>query len=166
MEILDEATYQLWAENVFFELLKNISNENFTNKAGFSKSLQEIYFHKYEVMWSWFTLLIVKNSKRFGENPLGTPDFDTLNKSDFISEALKLFEQFLDYVKTNKNTSITLDVDWLSKPYSVTNHEIIYNILNHLSYHRGQSAFLFKKFGLEVPETDYNPYFYQLHNLH
>lgn len=168
MELIDEASYQLWAEKKFFKMLENITDDDFTTrKPGFTKSLKEIYNHKYEVMWFWLTLLQVKDSKKInkGENPLGTPDFEPLSKKEFITESIKLFESMIEFIKNNQNTKVTLKVEWLPKPYTVTIQEVIYNILNHLTYHRGQTAFLFKKYGFEIPATDYNPYMYEINQL-
>ncbi len=167
MQFLEEAQYQLWAEKKFFELLSKISQENWTKKfPEFNKSLQSIYIHKYEVMFAWFTLIHVKDSKKIGENPLDIADFDQLSVQQFIEEALNLFELVIEYIKTKPDEKITLTVEWIKKPYEVTTHEIIYNFLNHLAYHRGQIAYQFKKLGLTVPETDYNPYMYEIHKLH
>lgn len=167
MEFIEQAEYQYWAEKKFFGLLEKISEENWKTKLPeFSKSLQEVYIHKYEVIFSWFTMIHTRNSKDIGKNPLNIPDFESLSKSEFISEALKLFERVISYIRSSENEEITLTVEWISTPYKVTTHEILYNLLNHLSYHRGQTAFMFKKFGLEIPETDYNPYLYDVRQLH
>lgn len=166
MKFIEEATYQLWAEKSFFELLSKVSDEDWSkNLPEFGKSLQSIYIHKYEVMYAWFTLIYVKDSKKIGDNPLNIPDFDQLTKDQFIKEALNLFEMVIEYIKTNPDKKITLTVEWVKKPYEITTHEIIYNFLNHLAYHRGQTAYHFKKLGLTVPETDYNPYMYKLRKL-
>ena len=167
MEFIEQAQYQLWAEKKFFELLKQVSNESWTKKFPEfnNKSLKSIYIHKYETIFSWFTLIHVKNSKNINDNPLDIPDFDELSKDEFINAAIKLFEMMNDYIKKNKNTEITLTVEWLQEPYLVTTHEVLYNLLNHMAYHRGQTAFMFKKFGFNTPETDYNPYIYSIRNL-
>lgn len=166
MNLLEEANYQFWAENIFFKLLGKVTEDQWVTKLpDFTKSLKEIYIHKYEVMYSWFTMIIVKSSKKIGENPLNIADFEPLSKNDFITESLKLFAKLIDYLKNNKSKNVTLEVEWLKNPYSVDTDEIIYNILNHLTYHRGQTAFLFKKFGLNIPETDYNPYLYEVKKL-
>jgi len=168
MDILEEAQFQLWAEKKYFELLKQIPDENWSKiKFDFTKSVQEIYVHKYEVIFFWLTLLHVKDSKKVEENPLKIPDFEPLTKDQFITEALKLFDMVIEFLKTTNDENITFNLHWLSKPYVASSHEIIYNMINHLTYHRGQIAFLFKKFGIsEIPETDYNPYLYELRHVH
>lgn len=166
MEFLKESNYQLWAEKKFFDLLSNVSEEDWKKiLPEFNKSLQSIYIHKYEVMYAWFTLIHVKDSIKIGDNPLKIEDFDQLSKDQFIKEAIKLFEMIIEYIRDNPDTKTTLTVTWIKKPYVVTVHEVLYNILNHLAYHRGQTAFFFRKLGLETPETDYNPYMYELNKL-
>ena len=116
--------------------------------------------------YSWLTLIYVKDSNKINDNPLNIPDFDNLNKDQFIIEALKLFDRVIEYVESTENSQITLNVNWIRNPYQVTTHGVLYNILNHLAYHRGQIAFMFKKLGVEnIPETDYNPYLYELKML-
>lgn len=162
MDFIKEAEYQLWAEKKFFKILEKVSEEEWTKiLPEFNKSLQSIYIHKYEVMFFWFTFIYVKDSKKINDNPLGIPDFDTLSKNEFIKEAIKLLERIIDYITTTPSTDVTLNAEWLKGSYNVTNYEVIYNILNHLTYHRGQTAFIFKKFTQTVPETDYNPYVYE-----
>lgn len=166
MDFIKEAHYQLWAEKKFFELAEKVSEEDWTKVLPeFNKSLQSIYIHKYEVMFYWFTFIYVKDSKKVNNNPLGIPDFDQLSKDDFAKEALKLFDKVIDYLSKTQNTELVLNIDGVKKPYNVSNYEVIYNILNHLAYHRGQTAFLFKKFNISVPETDYNPYMFEKLNL-
>ena len=168
MKLIEQAEYQYWAEKKFFELVEKISDDNWKTKLPeFSKSLREVYIHKYEVMFFWFTLIYTKDSKEVNKNPLYIPDFDELNnKEEFAIEALKLFERVINYIKIKANEKITLKIEWISKPYEITTHEILYNIFNHLTYHRGQTAFILKKLGLEIPETDYNPFMYETRQLY
>ena len=166
MEFVEQAQYQLWAEKKFFEILEKVSDEDWSKHiSGFTKSLQEIYIHKYEVMYFWFTVIFVRDSKKVGENPLGIPDFESISKELFIIEALKLFDKLIQYIRTTENAQLALELEWIKKPYQVTSHEILFNIFNHLTYHRGQTAFIFKKLGYEIPETDYNPYLYTIKKL-
>lgn len=166
MDILEEAKYQYWAEKKFFNLLQQITEDQWVNEIPeLNKTLQGIYIHKYEVMFSWLTLIEVKKSSRINENPLNIPDFEPLTVNQFIKEGLALFDKLLEYLENNDEISLNLELSWIEKPYEISNHGVIYNILNHLAYHRGQSAFLFKKLGFEIPETDYNPYMYEKHGL-
>ena len=166
MDLLEEAKYHYWAERKFFDLLKQITEEQWSEKGpDFSKSLKEIYIHKYEVMFSWLTLIFVRSTTRINDNPLKIPEFEPLSKDQFITEALLLFDKLIKYLEKNKLESMVLELEWIKKPYKVSNEEVIYNILNHLAYHRGQTAFMFKKLGLEIPDSDFNPYMYEKHGL-
>jgi uncharacterized damage-inducible protein DinB len=165
MNLIKQVEYHLWAEKKFFEVLSKVSNEDFVKPIpGFTKTLQQIYGHKTEVIWSWFELIFTKSSKKVDWNK--APTFESMSREQITTETIQLLEKVLIYLKEIQEVDLLLDLEWIeNKPYLVTNFEIIFNFLNHLTYHRGQIVFIFKKLGFITPETDYNPYLYQLQGL-
>ena len=152
MDLMREALYQLWAEKKFFEIMKQISNQNWTNHLpGFTRSLQEIYVHKYDNCWIWYhTILAPKNVAPH-------IDFESIKKDQFIVESLKLLETMIQYIKKNKPNIVKVEVEGLSKTLEISSEEIFYYIFNHMTYHRGQIALMIKKLGFEsIPEQPFH----------
>ncbi len=162
MEIAQQLQYQLWAETAFINLLKSISEVEWSKEIqSIKKSLKGIYTHKMDVMWFWFTLCKKKNLKLLGE----PPNFQNMPKNLLLDNFLNLYNEMKDFALEN-NEKLILDLNWVKKPFEITIHELIYNILNHHTYHRGQIAILLKQFEIDVPETDYNPFMFELNHLY
>ena len=43
--------------------------------------------------------------------------------------------------------------------------EMVFNIINHATYHRGQIVLLLRQLGKSVDATDYVPYLVEINNL-
>ncbi len=154
MDLQSQLDYHIWAETQFINLLKDITEDNFLkvhSKA--EKSLVDIYAHKVEVMWFWFQLMR-------GIEPYDAPKFSEMTPTDLFSCMDSLFQEIRSFLKKEKDLALELELPWLNKKYPVTRFELIYNILNHHTYHRGQLAIIFKELGLNTPETDYNSYLF------
>ena len=160
MDLLQQAQYQLWAELKYFDLLKKVPEQTFVNHIpGFPRSLQEIYIHRYEFCCVWYQSILSPKSVAT------TPDFASMSKSDFIAEVIRIFETIIQYIKNYDTNHLRLAVEGLKKPFDVTSDEILYNIFNHLTFHRCEISLVLKKLGFEIPETDYNPYLFETRKL-
>jgi uncharacterized damage-inducible protein DinB len=159
LELLKQLEYHIWADLEFYKALEGVDADTWKNlNPELQKSLQDIYTHKVEVMWFWFQLM-----KQI--EPKNELNFEKLEKKQLFSLIFELFEDIKEFLKTNKEIDLRLDLHWLKEPYQVTSYELLFNILNHHSYHRGQIALLLKKYDLPFPETDYNPYMFQKSGL-
>jgi uncharacterized damage-inducible protein DinB len=89
-----------------------------------------------------------------GEVPLfGVWDLHPKDQFKIISD-----ENFVQLKEIIKNISLDKKITYSnSKGDSFQNqvNEILFQLLNHSTYHRGQIATLFKKEGFEPPVTDY-----------
>lgn len=154
MDIHSQLDYHIWAELEFIKLLRDITKDDFRKAHPWiAKSLADIYAHKVEVMWFWFQL--VK-----GIEPYDIPKFSEMMHTDLFSCMNDLFQEIRYFLNKEKDLALELELPWLEKKYPVTRFELIYNILNHHTYHRGQLVIIFKELGLEAPETDYNSYLF------
>lgn len=158
MELLKQLEYQIWAENKLFSQIEEKMKKGLWEKIDpeLNKSFKNIYFHKAEVMWSWIEIL---------DNKFPSETFPDNNKSyqetkEWMNE---LFNKIKKILKETKNEELKLKLPWLDQPYQVSRDEVLFNLLNHNTYHRGQIAILMKRIlGIEnVVETDYNPYLYE-----
>jgi uncharacterized damage-inducible protein DinB len=155
LEFLKQLEYHIWAETEFYNSLEGLDADIWKKiHPELQKSLQGIYTHKVEVMWFWFQLM-----KQI--EPIDTPDFEKMEKKQLFSLMFDLFEELRKFLNTTSEVKLRLDFPMLKEPYQVTSYELLFNILNHHSYHRGQIAMLLKKYDFSFPETDYNPYMYQ-----
>ena len=162
MEILQHALYQYWAERKFLDIIAKMSDQNWINHIpGFTKSVQEIYIHKYDLLCAWLHLLLTNSSKKVAN----IPEFESMPKAQFVLEAQKILEQLVEYIKHSENIILTIEDKWVKKPYQISSHEVLFNTFNHLTYHRGQTALMFKRLGFEAPETDYIPFLYEIKKL-
>ena len=162
MELTQQLQYQLWAETTFINLLKSISESEWSKEIPIlNKSLKSIYVHKMDIMWFWFSLCKTKSLKLLDE----PPNFNIMTKDLFLQNFMNLFHEMMDFAQVN-DENLILDLNWITKPYEITIHELIYNILNHHTYHRGQIAILLRILGLNIPETDYNPFMFELNHLY
>ncbi len=89
------------------------------------------------------------------------PDFERMPKNELFNCFFQFFDDIQQYLVRNIDTNLDLTLPWLKdQKYHITAYELLYNIFNHHTYHRGQIAILMKKLGITPPETDYNPYMY------
>ncbi|WP_455143750.1 DinB family protein [Candidatus Hodarchaeum mangrovi] len=154
MNILKQIKYHLWAEKEFSKVLENINQDQWiTADQVLGKSLQDIYIHKIEVMWYWFTH--VQQNK-----PTDPPKFEDMTAKELLSYLFQQFDEIESFVQNNPNILLTISLPWLNQPYIITAYELLFNNLNHHTYHRGQIAMLLKRKNIQVPETDYNPYMF------
>jgi len=154
MNILKEIRYHHWAEKEFLKVLENINQNQWIEVDQIlGKSLQGIYIHKIEVMWYWFAHI-----KQI--DPVDPPKFEDMTAKELLRCLFQQFDEIESYVQNNPNISVKLSLPWLNQPYNITAHELLFNNLNHHTYHRGQIAMLLKRKNIQVPETDYNSYMF------
>ncbi len=160
MNLLQQAQYQLWAELKLFDILKKVPDQTFVNHIpGFPRSLQEIYIHRYEYCCVWYQSMLSPKSV------VSTPEFTSMPKNEFIAEIIRIFETIIQYIKTYDTTHVKLSVEGLKKTFEVTSDEVLYNIFNHVTFHRCEISLVLKKLGYEIPDIDYNPYLFETRKL-
>lgn len=162
MKFSRELNYHLWAEKKILSFVATIDESNWDQEIPLlKKSLKSIYTHTLEVMWFWFSLCKLKSLQKLGV----PPNFASFSKEKFMKEYFLLILEMKDFGE-ERNEKLSLDLNWVKKPYEVTTHELIYHILNHQAYHRGQIAIVLKYFGIEVSEIGYNNYMFEEERLY
>lgn len=157
MKFSQELKYHLWVEKKFFSLISTLDESKWDLEIPLlKKSLKSIYTHTLEIMWFWFSLCKLKSLRKLGV----PPDFASLSKENFKKEYFLLFLEMKDFSEEH-NDKLSLDLNWIKKPYEITTHELIYHILNHNAYHKGQIAILLTYFGINVSETGYNNFMFE-----
>ena len=156
MNILDEINYNIWAENVFFDAIASLSDEQWQSKENIlNKSIQQIYAHKTEVMWYWFSECVE------GKSQEDMPDYNNMSISEMRKSLIGILNDKKKYLEKHTDKDLELNIWWIKQPYKVSAQELIYNGLNHNSYHRGQIAILIRRLDIKLDDVDYNPYMHQ-----
>ncbi|MFW9908240.1 MAG: DinB family protein [Candidatus Thorarchaeota archaeon] len=141
--------YMLWADAKIWNYVITLTDEEFSlvvsNKSG---SIYERYLHMAHGHSQWFHLWIEKEQE--------TIELERLSRDELFSYLTGINRRIADLIHDN-------DVDAVKNPFRsaeipVTLEEMIFNIINHATYHRGQIVTLFRILGKDVTMTDYVPY--------
>jgi uncharacterized damage-inducible protein DinB len=145
--------YNEWANSKFVQVIKNLSEEQFTSeiKSSFS-SVRDTLGHIVCAEWIWLR-------RWLGESPVSMPAW--LDKPILIILTYKLSE-----IETERNKFISgLSDESLQKIISYRNTKgeatkkilknLFQHVVNHSSYHRGQLATLLRQLGTVPPATDF-----------
>ena len=158
MELLKLIDYKNWADEIYIEYCKNLSEENFQFEIdGYGNSIKKILGHMYEVSLSWFHFLIDPSFRDW-------PDLEKMTKNQIIEGLIEYNQKILDLTKTFDLTKIyQIQWDKNDKMVETTAENVIFNFVTHSAYHRGQLAMYLRITGIEtIIETDFNPYIYVL----
>ena len=154
MKTNESIKYHLWAEDLLKKLVDELPEET-TRKSILEgkKTYREIYIHKMLSMWWWIQLLK-------GEEDAQMPDVNKMTTKVLLEEFITLFHELQQISKIRASRKVLLD-DEKTEWVLMDAQEIVFNILNHQTYHRGQIALGLGSQGKTIPESDYAPYIYQ-----
>lgn len=156
MNIPRQLEFQRWALGQFHTLLKDVTEdqgkEQFTQTG---RTIHSIYTHMVEVTWFW--LEVIKESK-----DLEPPVFEELSLGKLMARHGEYLDELDSLMTSHLDQNYVLDHPWLPPKAPTSFENMAFNILNHLTYHRGQLAVGLARLGFEIPETDYNPYHFNV----
>lgn len=141
--------YLTWANSSIWKIVKTLGDDEFKQSLAESAgSIQKRYVHLAEDTWEWF-------HEWHGEEPQ-EPDFHNMTRSElnqFVSDYLRKWRKAIeDRIIDDFST------ERAGKTIVITIDEMLFHLVNHFTYHRGQIAMGLKILGKEVPITDYMPY--------
>ena len=87
-------------------------------------------------------------------NMFGTWDLHAVDELVSINEANT--QVSLDIIKDFELDTVISYIDPQGNPYKNSVRDILFHIINHATYHRGQIAMDFRQAGLKPLETDYD----------
>jgi uncharacterized damage-inducible protein DinB len=141
--------YTLWADAKVWEIVKGLTDDEFgrtlTENSG---SIRNRYLHMAIGHSQWYNRWVGFNNEEIRPETL-TRDamFEYINRFNRLIANL-IDDEAHNERSTSKSQSFgTLELE-----------EMIFNILNHATYHRGQIVLLLRFLGKEVKPTDYIPY--------
>jgi uncharacterized damage-inducible protein DinB len=141
--------YMMWANDTVWKIVQNLTEEEYNRVLGEGAgSIHRRYIHLAEDTWEWF-------HEWLGEEP-EEPDFLGMIRDElyhFIMEYILKWKILIDerkmehFNKEHNGKIVTIDLD-----------EMIFHLVNHYTYHRGQIVMGPRILVENVQMTDYVPY--------
>lgn len=141
--------YMLWADEKIWGYVKTLTDEEFSlvvsNQSG---SIHERYLHMAQGHSQWLHLWIEKEQEKI--------ELEKLSRNDLFSYLNSINRRIVGLAHSN-------DIDAIKNPFRSAEtplmlEEMIFNIINHATYHRAQIVTLLRILGKDVAMTDYVPY--------
>ena len=142
-----------WANNRFVQVIKGLSEEQFSSeiKSSFS-SIRDTLGHIVGAEWIWLR-------RWLGENPSSLPDW--LDKPDLETLLNKLSEveserkNFLGGPNDESLQKIISYRNLKGEPHKRILQNLFQHVVNHSTYHRGQLTTLLRQLDSIPPATDF-----------
>ena len=149
--------FKNWGDEIYLRYCEKMTadqrHQEFEN---YPNSVNKILLHMYGAQYGWLEDIGVE---------LIPEDWDNWKDLEFekIISGIRTTNQkileYIDYQDLNKKHIIDWEKD--KKPVETTAEKIIFNLVTHNAYHKGQIAVFLRMLGWEeIKETDYNPYTY------
>ncbi|MHA2252985.1 MAG: DinB family protein, partial [Candidatus Kariarchaeaceae archaeon] len=140
--------YALWANQVTFEKITILSDEEYAQDLGYGGSIKKIMTHLAEDTWGWYHGVLDQSPEK--------PEFLKMSKTECGEFVQNYLRKWID-LQDNKPHNIMED-EIEGKTVEFYFEEFVFNIFNHMTYHRGQLALALRMLGKKVNFTDYVPY--------
>lgn len=145
----DVARYSLWADRCIWEIVQTLSTEEFEwTPEPQSLSIRERYLHLAYGHSSFYCTWTGEECTESFPEILGAADlFQMLNGYN---------RKIMGLLDRDGPTSMKVQDEDGSLELGL--HEMVFTVINHSTYHRGQIVAMLRRLGKEVPPTDYLPY--------
>ena len=151
MSLLERmGNYLIWADRRLWNIVEGLTDEEFSQAlCEEGGSIRKRYLHLAEDTWEWYHDWI-------GEEPENEPAFEEMTRAELFSSISDYNGRFIQMINHRKNERIELCPE--GKAVDIIFEEILFHMVNHATYHRGQIAMGLRILGKEVKMTDYVPY--------
>lgn len=156
MKLHDIIVYKNWADEVYLQFCEQLTEDQQKREfQEYQNSIYKVLQHIYEAQYYWL--------ERIGME-VEPENWESLHTSSILSGIRKLNSKLLNFVETRAlNTTEILHWEEGDKPVSTTYENIIFNLVTHNAYHRGQLAIFLRMLGWKsIQETDFTPYYYEI----
>jgi uncharacterized damage-inducible protein DinB len=141
------AEYLMWANQVIWDLVSNLTDEEFDRPFGAHvSSIRSRYVHMAEGLHSWI-------HHWFGDEPDVKPDFKSMKREELYEELTDLNQIIIGMLQNQIGQERELDTK--KGAMSFTFEEFFFNLANHATYHRGQIVKGLRLLGVDAVPTDY-----------
>lgn len=142
--------YLFWADSTIWKIVEGLTdeefNQDFYDNGG---SIQRRYIHLAQDLWEWYYDWI-------GQEQESEPDFTNMSREELFSSVRKYSKLFTNMVQDRSINHIELDTE--NTNLRITFDEILFHLVNHATYHRGQIVMGLRILGKDVVMTDYVPH--------
>ena len=139
----------LWADSSIWKIVQTLSDEefhrSFDNHGG---SICEKYLHMAEGHSGWYHRWTGLNQDDM--------NLRILSRKELFELLSKYNQKILDLLQTKTQDDKELDTS--RGKLNLSTEEMVFNIINHATYHRGQIVLMLRLLGKEVGPTDYLPF--------
>ena len=143
------ADYLVWANDIIWENVKNLSDEEFKRPMyDNGGSVYIRYVHLAEDTWEWF-------HDWHSETP-DEPDFLGMGRDGLYSFITDYVRKWIGLI--NERSVDEFQDERAGKVLELQFDEMLFHVVNHFTYHRGQIVMALKMLGKDVPMTDYVPH--------
>ena len=147
--LLRMGQYMLWADERIWEIVATLSDEEFSQTVHErSGSIRDRYLHMARGHSQWYHRWVDKDTENL--------KFQNLERDALFSELQRVNGLILDLIQGNGFDATKLPTQ--AGEILLTMEEMVFNIINHATYHRGQIVTMLRCLGKEVSATDYMPY--------
>jgi len=151
--LLRMGQYMLWADEKIWEVVQTLTDEEFLQEVGpNSGCTRDRYLHMAQGHSQWYYRWINKEPEEV--------QIESLEREALFSFLLQCNGSIMDLIQGN-------GIDAAKIPSRTGGiylkmEEMVFNIINHATYHRGQIVLLLRRLGKSVNATDYVPYLREL----
>lgn len=142
--------YLFWADSTIWNIVQTLTDEEYRKDLyDNGGSIQRRYAHLAQDLWEWYFDWIGKDH---GEEP----DFMDMSREEVFDSIKNYSKMFTDMIEDR--TVNYLDIDTEKSQLRITFDEILFHLVNHATYHRGQIVMGLRILGKDVVMTDYVPH--------
>ena len=142
--------YLFWADSTIWNIVQTLTDEEYTrNLCENGGSIQKRYVHLAEDMWEWYHDWI-------GKDAIEEPDFMAMPREKIFATIKKYNQLFSDMIEDRSVDHIKIESG--EGKVQITFEEILFHLVNHATYHRGQIVMGLRILERNVVMTDYIPY--------
>ena len=141
--------YMLWADERIWNIVKTLTDEEFSqtshNNCG---SIGDRYLHMARGHSQWYHRWINQEYLEI--------DFETFSRDELFSYLSSINSKIVTLIQGDGIEAAQIPTS--SHDIVLRLDEMVFNIINHATYHRGQIITLLRMLGKDVVVTDYFPY--------
>jgi uncharacterized damage-inducible protein DinB len=153
--LLRMGQYMLWADKKIWNIAKTLSDDDFSRDLDDNGgSIRGRYLHMAEGHSQWYNRWNNVSSEQIR--------LEELDRGDLFRFLQRYNELILD--SNHGNGFDVAEVPILDGRILLPVEEMVFNIINHATYHRGQIVTLLRRLGKSVSPTDYVPYLLEKNN--
>jgi uncharacterized damage-inducible protein DinB len=147
--------YSYWAKNCQLEACAALTEEQFVRSLGSSfASVRDTLVHMMGAEWIWLERWRGRNATSM----LPPQEFPSLSS---VSGRWREVEgKMREYLATLSEEALSQPVTYMSQKSDTFSYELwrlMFHVVNHQSYHRGQVATLLRQLGVQPPAVDFLP---------